>query len=242
MPIDVSLGLVDMRGKVDFGPKHNDLLVTLILRMAGIIRYDQREKSDSSTLEILTKLTHQANHKRHTLQVEFPVKVEPPPLDELTSLEPDIRESYLDIKYQLCGWVVSDQLDAQALNLVPEKFLVTVLTLCYLVDMKVFKIFEADLFLQMANDMDNADHDENSIAYPQRLEGRPFRLTFLYQRVYVLVARVVRLVGLDGKDFRDDPFLDGVLFHNQYESWREQQNTIELESIKKWRLYDFEKV
>ncbi|XP_065088132.1 uncharacterized protein LOC135709671 [Ochlerotatus camptorhynchus] len=239
--IDVSLGFIDMRGK-DFGPKHNQLLVTLILRMAGIIRYERRGKRGNSTCQFLTKLKDGKKHKEHYLQVQFPKNIQPPPLDKLMSLEPDIHERYVITKYQLCGWLVSDKLEPLALKWIPDKFLVTVLTLCYLVDMQVIKVFEADLFLKMAYDVVYNTYDMHGVTYPQRLEGRPFRLAFLYPRVYVLVASAVRLVGLHGKDFRDDPIFDGVLFHNRYESWREQQKTIELEPIKEWRLYDFETV
>lgn len=233
--IESSPGVIDLRQQ-ELGEDIPGLKIALMLRMGGIILYHYRQM-DYSKCTIMIKLRHQTGHALHHYRVEFPAHMEPPTLQELLSNDPVTCSQLKDTKMQLLCWIVSksNNLDRSRLEAVPKPLQITVLTLYCLVERQMIKQFEADLLLQIANDVTFSTYDPKAIPYPQKLGNRPFRLAFAYQQIYAFVAKAFNLVGLNASVDEDPPF-DGVLFHNRYEDYSRQR--VSSSSMDEWKLYE----
>ncbi|XP_065088556.1 constitutive coactivator of PPAR-gamma-like protein 1 homolog [Ochlerotatus camptorhynchus] len=232
--LDVAIGLVDMRPTY-FGSHFAKLHFSLILRMAGIILF-HRKPLRPTHCAIIIKLNHHNPHRKQSYTVQYPQDIEPPTLPELQDKDPAIHEGHRDVKQQLLAWIASDTLQPDWLRSVPRVLQLTVYTLYYLVEQQALELFEADLLLQVAYDVAYETYDFHGVDYPRTLKLRPFQLIFIYQKVYSYTAKAFRLVGLDGDDFREDPPLDGVLFHKRYEDFRDGR--CDLRQIRTWRIYE----
>lgn len=238
--IECNAGMIDLREE-QLGQEVHRLIIALILRMGGIILYQrqmERRINDYSKCNIMIKLQHKGNHSVHQYNVEFPTQVKPPPLEELLSKDPDIWQQLLDTKHELVCWIVSDNLDHHRMKTIPRPLQITALTLYYLVDRHILKVFEADLLLRLAHDVTFSKYDPETLAYPRTLASRPFRVAFVFQKVYGFVAKAFNLVGLIDSLEEDPPF-DGVLFHNWYAEWenRPRDDAEGMDEIKEFRIY-----
>nr|XP_029717483.1 constitutive coactivator of PPAR-gamma-like protein 1 [Aedes albopictus] len=233
--LDVSIGVVDMRGR-EFEHDFGRLQISLIVRMAGIILFHSKPVRPTHC-PVIIKLDHQSSHREHRLLILYPKDLEVPTLPALMSKDPVIHEDLQTIKFQLLSWIASDSLKPDELRKIPQQLRMTVFTLYYLVEQRAIELFEADLFLQVAYDVTYETYDFRSLQYPRTISSRPFRVVFLYQKIYSFAAKAVRLVGLDDADNpRDDPPFDGVLFHKRYDDWK--RGCCGLEHIKEWRIYE----
>lgn len=240
--IECSPGVIDLR-QDQLGKQVAQLKVSLILRMGGVTLYHrqmQRQIGDYSKCKIMIKLDHDAPHDIHQRLIAFPAHVQPPPLDQLLSNDPELSMDLLDIKHKLLGWIVSDNLDHNQISPIPESLQITVLTLYCLLENRILHLFEADLLLRVAFDVTFDKYDPESVIYPRTIASRPFRVAFVFTQIYALVARAFNLLGLiNSTDKENSPF-DGVLFHNRYDNWKRRQITddgTELDDIKEMRIY-----
>ncbi|XP_065094913.1 uncharacterized protein LOC135715706 [Ochlerotatus camptorhynchus] len=231
-PVNVTAFFVDMR-RGEFGEHYPHLVIPLVMRQAGVVLYHRQMLSDSSTRKIMIKMSHDAGHSFQNLPVEFPQHITPPPLLDLLSRQIDIQTSLQDIKRQLFAWIASDTLDHRRLQSVPDRLLAPVATLYYLVEKHILDVFEADVLLQVSHDVVFQTYDFQAVKYPTMLGKRPFRIAFLYLKIYNHFSKIRTLLGFDEEPFL---FFDGVLFHNRYAEAVKQAAS--LEQIKQWRIYD----
>ncbi|XP_062562246.1 uncharacterized protein LOC134225852 [Armigeres subalbatus] len=232
-PLDVSIYIADMR-RNDFGNDYAKLLVGLISRMAGIILFQRKPRPKQ--LRIAIKTSHREPHRVHTFTVKYPRNIDTPTLLHLLSKEQSTQEMLRDIKFQLLSWTASDTLNPDELQKIPSHFRITAMTLYYLLERHLLKLFEADLFLQVAYDVSFQTYDIMAVEYPETIMSRPFLLAFFYQQIYKYMTHAIRVVGLDDEDnFRDGPLFDGVLFHQRYDEWSQGQYRVD--HIKEWRIY-----
>ncbi|XP_062555408.1 uncharacterized protein LOC134220375 [Armigeres subalbatus] len=233
IPLDIAVGVIDMRQP---GFDNEQLLTSLILRMAGIILF-HKKPARPTQCPIIIKLSHTSSHQIHWLDIQYPPDVEPPTVLELFSTDSTVSENVLDIKYQLLAWIASDSLHPGRLQRIPKELRLTVYTLYYLMEQKVLELFEADLFLQVAYDVIYKRYDPNAVEYPTTIKGRPYRVVFLFQKVYAQTSKAFRLLGVHhGETVRDDLPFDGVLFHDLYDEW--SRGLCDLDRIRDYRIYE----
>lgn len=235
--VECKPGVTDLRQQ-ELGEQVPELKLSLMLRMGGIILNQRQMEGDHAECKVMIKLRHDTPHTQHSYRVEFPTHVKPPPIEELLSNEPVTCSDLQDTKLQLFCWIASDSIDHHRLEAIPKSLQITVLTLYYLLEKRVLRLIEADLILQIAHDVTFSKYDPKTVAYPRKLDRRPFRVTFVFQGIYALMANAFNLVGLTDS-FDEDPPFDGVLFHNWYEEWTGRQPGVEthLNEIQEWRIY-----
>nr|XP_029720203.1 uncharacterized protein LOC109428089 [Aedes albopictus] len=232
-PFNVTTFFLDMRTG-EFGQQYPHLVIPIVMRQAGIILYHRQMLPDSSSRTIVAKMSHDVGHSLQTMPVEFPQHIAPPPLLDLLSEQDDIQASLEDIKLQLFGWIASDTLDHHRFKSIPERFRVPVLTLYFLVEKHILQVFEADILLQVVYDVAFQTYNCEMVRYPTKLGKRPFRIAFLFIKIYNHFNRAGNMLG-----FKKEPFynFDGVLFHNRYAEWT-TRGAGSLEQIKDLRIYD----
>ncbi|XP_062717009.1 uncharacterized protein LOC115253780 [Aedes albopictus] len=231
--------MIDLREEL-LGQAVLRLKLSLIIRMGGVILYQrqmQRRMVDYSECHIMTKLQHTAEYTVHHYSVEFPDRVQPPSLEELLSNDPVSQQDLLHVKHNLLSWIVSDRLDHSRLEAVPPSLQTTVLTLYCLVERRILKLFEADLLLRVAYDVAFDRYEPETIPYPRTVASRPFRVAFVFQAVYSLIAEAYILVGLSNDLLKAPPLFDGVLFHNRYADWQNGLDPLLMDGIEQLRIY-----
>ncbi|XP_055642233.1 uncharacterized protein LOC129779021 [Toxorhynchites rutilus septentrionalis] len=232
-PYNITTNFTDMRTN-EFGSQYPILVVPVILRKAGIVLYHLKEQQKFSRCSLVVKLFHNTPHDFHKLSVYFPDRSVPLYILRDPTMSADLE----DIKLKLFCWIASDKLDHRSFQPVPVIFRPTVLTLYYLMENRVLQLFEADLFLQVAYDVEYSTYDIDNVPYPNRLDSRAFRVVFMYQKIYKHFSSSYDLVGLNGDNFFGRcPMFDGVLFHHRYSEWSRQCGDM-TESIKSWRIYE----
>ncbi|XP_062565879.1 constitutive coactivator of PPAR-gamma-like protein 1 homolog [Armigeres subalbatus] len=233
IPLDVAIGIVDLRNP---GFNYKQLLTTLILRMAGVILFHKKPQRPTKC-PIIIKFNHASRHQEYMLPIQYPSDVKPPTFIKLLSEKPSVSKRIQNEKFQLLAWIASDNLQPDDLLRVPELLRLTVYTLYYLVEQTVLELFEADLLLQVAYDVIFKTYDLHSVEYPTTIKGRPYRVVFLFQKVYAFTSKAFRLLGGHGDDYllNNLPF-DGVLFHSRYDEWSRGQYN--MDKIRNFRIYE----
>ncbi|XP_038115682.1 constitutive coactivator of peroxisome proliferator-activated receptor gamma [Culex quinquefasciatus] len=226
-----ALTLIDLRDD-GYGAEYPTLSLKIILREAAIAVYHCR---DRSSRVFITKTAHTNGYAEQTCALEFPQHVEPPTLQELLSTDPAVHAKLADTKLKLYCWIISDNLDHRQLDAIPPKLMPTVATLYFLIEHQVFELFEADLLLYVAYEVVFKKYDMINIRYPKKLDGRAFRVAFLYNAISQHVLRSLNVAGLDGLGYPEYPQFDGVRFHNLYRDWSRGDRN--LEQIQPWRIY-----
>ncbi|EAT47901.1 AAEL001015-PA [Aedes aegypti] len=230
---EVAIGHIDLR---DPGSDSAQLLISLIVRMAGIVLF-HKEPHRPRHCSVIIKLDHMSSHQEHCFPVQYPPDVEPPTLPELLSRDPAEHLRLQDIKFHLLAWIISDTLQPDRLQQIPHPLRSTVYTLYYLIQHNALELFEADLFLQVAYDVVYKTYDPHSLEYPSVIKSRPYRMVFLYQKVYAWTWKAFRLLGINGGNHLQDGIaFDGVLLHKRYDEW--SRGMYDLDRIKHMRIYE----
>ncbi|XP_029730843.2 uncharacterized protein LOC109408717 [Aedes albopictus] len=233
-PHMVSMGLVDMRDP-DLGQPFPTIVLRILQRTAGIIMFHRLKGRKYYAHPFVVKLNHETGHQLRRFPVQFPTFVDPPTMTDLFSKNPSIEAKLEEVKFLLLSWIVSDRLDYRLLKRILRPLLPTVVTLCNLVENRMLRLFEADLLLQVAYDVVTEAYDPKLLELPPKVEPRPFRVPFLFRSMYAFVIDAMDSIGMNLRGFREDPPLDGVLFHLKYEEWAKLAGSTE--RIAPWRIY-----
>lgn len=232
-PVNVTAYFLDMR-KGEFGEQYPNLVIPIVMRQAGIILYHKQMLPDCSKRTIVLKMSHEAEHSFQEFPVQFPSHVAPPPLLDILSRRNNDDKRFHEVGLQLFCWIASDTLDYHRLQSVPERLLAPLLTLYYLVEKQMLQVFEADVLLQVTYDVAFQTYDFQTEQYPTKVAKRPFRIAFLFLKIYNHFHKAATLMG-----YEKEPFLlfDGVRFHRLYTEWV-NRGADSVEQIKSWRIYE----
>lgn len=130
LPIKVTLLYFDYR-KNDF-KNYFDSIKKLICRQMGVLL---KHKNDPElTRTIITKKSHGSLYEKIKIKPEYPKDIEIPPLIELL-VDTENNEQIRLFKFKLLWWMVLDNTEAvkpEELATIPKEYLITVLTLIYL--------------------------------------------------------------------------------------------------------------
>ncbi|XP_058825354.1 constitutive coactivator of PPAR-gamma-like protein 1 [Topomyia yanbarensis] len=225
---------LDMR-PAELGARFPQMALQIVLRQAGIIQYHRQMLPGCSTCSVVLKLNHDIGYSLQEYPVEFPPNITPPPMLDLLSADPDVCASLYETKMRLLVWIVSSTLDHQQIQRIPKAFRLTVVTIYYLLENRMFKLFEADLLLRVAYDVHFSTYNFQQIPYPKKLNIRAFHVAFIFIKFFTHFVRVLRLLRLEEDGIEENPLYDGFLFHNMYADW--QQGLNDLDHIQEWRIY-----
>lgn len=235
IPCNYAFSFIDLRDD-GFGSEFPNLLKKILLREAGILLYHRRNDPEHQTRKLILKPSHEAPYAEQTIDLEFPTHLNPPTLEDLLSPNPETHANLTDTKLQLYAWIISDTLTHDQLKSVPPKLMPTLATIYFLVEHQLIELFEADLLLQVAQDIVTKSYNLQNIQYPKHLDPRAFRLAFLYRGVGQQVLKALNVVGLDSwQQYPTYPQFDGVRFHGLYRKWAGGER--DLRKIEQWRIY-----
>ncbi|XP_055638273.1 uncharacterized protein LOC129776575 [Toxorhynchites rutilus septentrionalis] len=237
-PKELATTFVDLQPH-HFGIYYPRMIISIMSRQAGIILYHRQKRridSDFTRFNLLTKLSHNADHSLQQHRVEFPEHIEPPSLVDLLSTDPEKRAQLQEIKLQLFCWIASDTLNHRLLKPIPEELRIMVVTLYCLMENRLLKLFEADHLLQIAYDVTYETYDHTKINLPRTFHSRGYRVAFLFISVFNVFMEAYKDLGLASETLNEYPPFDGMLFHNHYENWSVQKQN--LNQIREWRIYD----
>lgn len=235
-PSNYALSFIDLRND-GFGSEYPNLSRKINLREAAIAVYHRRDHPDHQSRKLIHKTSHEERYTEKTYKLVFPTHLNPPTLQDLLSIDPNIHAKLSDTKLQLYAWIISDSLTYNQLKQIPPKLMPTLATIYFLVEHQVIELFEADLLLQVAHDVINKSFNLGSIQYPKNLNPRAFRVAFLYRGIGQQVLKALNVVGLESwQEYPTYPQFDGVWFHNLYNKWAGGERN--LEQIKQWRIYE----
>uniref|UniRef100_A0A8D8ETF2 Constitutive coactivator of peroxisome proliferator-activated receptor gamma n=1 Tax=Culex pipiens TaxID=7175 RepID=A0A8D8ETF2_CULPI len=234
-PIHFAPVFIDFRDD-GFGSEYPNLSRKIILREAAVVVYHRRDQPEHTSRKLIHRTSHEEGYAERTYELEFPQHVEPPTLQEMLSTDPETQKNLAATKLKLYCWIISDSLDPRQLDAIPPKLMPTVATIYFLVEHQVVEPFEADLLLQVAYEVVFKKYDLINIRYPQYLDGRAFRVAFLYNAISKHVLKALNVVGLNAQEYPVYPQFDGVRFHNLYRKWARGER--DLEQIQQWRIYE----
>ncbi|XP_058056291.1 uncharacterized protein LOC131207682 [Anopheles bellator] len=232
-PHNSTLFFFDYRSN-DLG-SYFDIVVPIIAKIAGIILYHRQHERGHIT--VVAKKGHQESYAQHNIAAVFPCDLAVPHFTDLLSRDDTMMAALLERKLQLLRWVCSDVVDDNSLAAVPHGLMVTVLTLVRLVECRIVRVFEADLLLLIAHELQTNQFVPSQEQCPTQLNPRAFRVGFLFQKVYQEISRAAQSIGLSS-DYRPSTPYDGYRFHNNYDKFQNSQ-TDELMKppTALWRLY-----
>ncbi|XP_052866728.1 uncharacterized protein LOC128272886 [Anopheles cruzii] len=231
-PQNCTLFFFDYRSD-DLG-NYFDIVVPLIAKVAGIILYHRQHERDHITL--VAKKGHEVAYAHHNIAAVFPSDINVPHFMDMLSRDDAMMAALLERKLQLLQWVCSDVVEDNALAAVPRGLKVTVLTLVRLVECRIVHVFEADLLLLIAHELQTGQFVPSREQCPTQLNPRAFRIGFLFQKVYQEFARAAQTVGLSS-DYRPSAPYDGHRFHNNYGKFQDGQTDELMKPTALWRLY-----
>lgn len=116
-------------------------------------------------------------------------------------------------RLKLLKWTLSETLANVDLKDIPVPYLRNVLTLYLMIEEKFISRNEADMILLTVLNVER-DTIPEKMDYPPVLNERAFRLVFLYYRIWSVVGRSIKTVGL--RRLCEPPNFDGVFFHKLF--------------------------
>lgn len=128
MPIKITDLYFDFRSK-DF-KNYFDLIERLICRQMGVLL---KHKNDPELeRKVVIKKSHDDKYGMYAIKPEYPDDFDLPPLLKLLFDKND--EKIRSLKYRLICWILNDVIVPKKLLVIPKEYLITVLTLLYLLE------------------------------------------------------------------------------------------------------------
>lgn len=189
-PTNLSLVFFDCREK-DM-PEYFDLAVPLVQRQAGVLF--MHSECDFPCVKIYSKVDHASDYEKYMVLPTYPpFKV--PTIGQLLSDDPAFDSQ----RYQLLQWTVAwETLQCFDLRKIPNRYMIDVLTLVFLLQRCVITLKEADLILWTIKNVEEKTVIRN-IQPPDFLDPRAFRVAFMYVKSFANVARSIEVCGLKKK-------------------------------------------
>uniref|UniRef100_A0A336MBB3 CSON013630 protein n=1 Tax=Culicoides sonorensis TaxID=179676 RepID=A0A336MBB3_CULSO len=217
---------------------YTKLLIELRRRMIGVILKHRNDPNIQS--KVIVKQSHEQPYEEISITPIYP-EIEVPPLDDL--LFPEIGDGLDSQRKLLLQWILSgtknNQIDTDKLFTLRTDYICTVATLFFLVKEADFPKDIADVVLLSIEETRNKSMDPKFHEAPKYLVKDAFIYDFVFLRMYILVEKIFKIVGL-GKYLTLVQF-DGFVFHNLYQAWLDIENARKINLIKRidfLRLYD----
>ena len=100
-----------------------------------------------------------------------------------------------DQKYRFVAFLTNNVIDEEKLKLIPVEYLTHVVIIMHLLNNESLAVFEALAFTKTLKDVyDNKI--PSVLIYPQRIDSRALRTSFLYLTMYYTLTRCLATVGL----------------------------------------------
>lgn len=161
--------------------------VKIFKRQNGIIFKEINEKSE---FEVIAKTKHDEPFGPFILKHEFP-NFEIPPLLEL--LDADNHPQHDEIRWKILKWLINEEKEIEK---IPQKIFADVLTLMYLCHERFLKIIDADLILLTIKMVQEGNYDLSLDIIPEVLDGKAFRVSYLFSKFHPAILRAIKLTGL----------------------------------------------
>lgn len=203
MPIFIFPAYLDV-GKQDM-MSINDLVLPIIQKTAGII-LKSLDDSEPRKLVLL-------RDKSRGFIVE-PVKICKPNFD-LPPLKTIINGDMSTLeKTDMLHYVMGMKFQNYELAIIPEEYKVDCIILLYLLKNKSLRLIEARCILKTLVDARRAVTSEVSTEYPETINERAFRCSFLYSKLYFFVHSCLASLGM--KNLCPEIQFDGVYYQKIY--------------------------
>ena len=202
LPIFISPSFLDLRSN-DM-KSINDLVMPLIQKTAGVL-LKSSEDFEPRTLILLAD--HDADFSHYQIEAIIPgLKI--PPLEVLFAGDMSTPE-----KMDLLFWITDLEVLDAFIKDFPEEYVADCLILIYLLKNESLKLIDARCILKTLVDA-RCQSFEFSTEYPDKINDRAFRCSFLYSKMYFIFQSCLAALGM--KNLCSEIQFDGVYFQKIY--------------------------
>jgi hypothetical protein len=167
----------------------NDLVVPWIQKTAGIL-FKSMAKNDSELEILLLEKDTDKNFTKKKFDVIYPA-FEVPSLKSLLNGE----MSTID-KMKILSWLLELNINFSDLIILDEKDLVDALILIYLIKKKSLSLLDARCLLKTIYESRQVEALEYSTEYPEKINGRALRCTYLYGKMFMILHSCLACLGM----------------------------------------------
>ena len=204
MPIFIFPAYLDMRKK-DM-KTINELVLPIILKTAGIIL---KSLDDSNPRKIILIKSHDKAFSSEPAEICFP-DFDIPPLKTIIAGEMSSVE-----KMEFLYWILGMEIQKSDMMTVSQEYLVDCMILLYALKHKSIRVIDARCILKTLVDARRRTVPlEYSTEYPETINERGFRCSFLYSKLFFFIHSCLSSLGM--KDMCPDIQFDGVYFQKIY--------------------------
>jgi hypothetical protein len=189
-------------------PNIFEIFMKLSRRSVGVIL--QHKIKDNLICDIYGRKSLREGYRKHSERPVYP-SIEVPPLIEL--LDRSAYPQHDEVRMQLTKWTISDKLMDMDLSEVTPGYFCSALTLFFMVEQGFITVREADIILLSVKHV-MLDTIPERLERPPIVDGRAFRVSFLFGQLFKLMGRSVKQCGL--MHLYSYFIYDGVLFHNLF--------------------------
>lgn len=184
----------------------NDLVLPLIQKTTGILLKNSTDDEPRS----LVLLVSNEGQFEHVPIVAITPEFDVPSLEVLLSGKMATMQ-----KMEMLFWLTEVEVNDTQLITIPEEYLVDCIILLYLMKNQSLKLIDARCILKTLVDARRrAVPLEFSTEYPEKLNERAFRCSFLYSKLYFILHSCLASLGM--KNLCSEIQFDGVYFQKIY--------------------------
>ena len=166
-----------------------DYTIPLFQRQLGIV-YD---RTNTTGHNIYSKSSHSDSYRLSKVYPIFP-DIPVPPLEKLFFQKGD--EDLDKIRFHLLKWIVCwDKLIDVDLTTIPKNYLLDILVLVFMKENGIISTSEADVIL-LTIKHEELQLTRIDIKYPEIVNARAAKISFLYAKIYTNITRCLEFVGL----------------------------------------------
>lgn len=205
MPIFINQISLDMRN-TDMKPI-NDLVLPIIQKTCGILL---KHLDDHEPRKLVLIKTHGSNFSSIPIDVKWP-DFEVPSLKVLLAGEMSTYD-----KMNMLYWITDMSFKDFELMVIPEEYVVDCIILLYLIKNESLALLDARCILKTLVDARRRSIPlECSTDYPEKINERAYRCSFLYSKMYFYMHSCLTSLGM--KNLCPEIQFDGVYFQKIYD-------------------------
>lgn len=180
---------------IHFDLRHNDLgsyydvAIPMYQRQAGAIM--KMKSIVPRRITFSGKQSHESQYGRFSVDPFLPT-FELPTFESMQSDDRTLDE----IRHKLLKWLIDwNKFEHFNIHALPENYLIDIVTIVFMRQNKIITWKESDLLIWTIKNVNNRTIS-TSLEYPNVVDSRAFRITFLYSRMYANIARSIEICGL----------------------------------------------